>query len=121
MNRNNRFFGRNWRQVGDIRQHEDVSEILIQQRRDGHHMLLWYWYLIGDVSTGNNRDAKLEQMRQRLNGRRDARVVAIAVRCSSDSLDLSQCDAAEAEAARAALGALKDALMKANGISPGQT
>ena len=86
--------------------------MLIEQRRDGDHMLVWYWYLIGDVSTGNERDAKIEQMRQRLNGRRDGRVVTLATRCAQ----AASCNETDLTAARDALGTLRSDLMRANGL-----
>jgi len=83
INSVNRLYGRKWRQIGESRVLTDppTTEILLSHRSTSRPMLLWYWYLIGDRRVALDWEAKLEQMRQMLLGRRDARVVVLASPC----------------------------------------
>jgi EpsI family protein len=64
----------------DAGQPERVKELLVESKT-GERMRVWYWYQIGTAVTSSELAAKLWQVGQKMQGRSDASVVALASRC----------------------------------------
>lgn len=84
VNRMNDLAGAGWSEegVGADDGHRDLAltRVVLRSVHD-ERLLVWYWYEVGRLHAAGATAAKLAQVVERLGGRQDARIVAVATPC----------------------------------------